>query len=295
MRPALPHPSTPPPRALTLACAAALCAALTGCVPFGVSNPTITASRSQAGDDLCRMEADPRPLHRPVVVLNGYRALAPHANILRANLQRATSAQDSDYLTVSYAFASSIEEAAQEVIAAVNARWPGDSPDETIEVDVVAVSMGGIVARYAALSDVDRLALEARWSRADGTGDIPLPRLRIARLFTLATPHRGARLADTIALDAAALEMRSGSAMLRALDAALPTADYELTCYGQLRDFTVGVTRTAPEGHALAWTDGTLMFSHVTIADNTLVLADIARRLRGEGPLLEPGPPPDED
>ncbi|MFC1766418.1 esterase/lipase family protein [Planctomycetota bacterium] len=49
-----------------------------------------------------------------------------------------------------------------------------DDPNQTVQADVIAHSMGGLVSRYAAM-------------------EVPgKPRLRIAHLFTIATPHQGA-------------------------------------------------------------------------------------------------------
>ena len=83
-----------------------------------------------------------------------------------------------------------------------------------IEVDVVAISMGGLIARYAAM---------------------PLPddsrQLRIRRLFTISTPHRGAKLAALPTFDQRQIDMRPGSAFLASLDDALADADYDLLPY----------------------------------------------------------------
>ena len=65
-------------------------------------------------------------------------------------------------------------------------------------------------------------------------------RLKIVRLFTLGTPHGGAKLAEVARPDAAARDMRAGSAFLTALDRSLAGASYELVCYTRLRDTWVG-------------------------------------------------------
>lgn len=246
----------------------------------------------EAALELRRLEAEPQPLPRPVVVLNGYHGASFLIDALLANIRGATSGRDGDFLAVSYPFATTIEGAADQVTEAVNTRWPSDDPNSTVEVDVVAISMGGIVARWAALP----AEYHARPSpAADGAPAPPARRLRMKRLFTLATPHRGAAMAEYIRIDKAAASMCAGSDLLRTLDNSLADADFELVCYGQKRDLTVGVTRMAPEGRGLVWTGGTLLFSHLTIMDNTIVLADIARRLRGMAPLVEPGPVPEAD
>ena len=63
-------------------------------------------------------------------------------------------------------------------------------------------------------------------------------RLKVRRIFTLGTPHRGAILADRIALDSAARDLRPGSEFLHRLDEALPHAGYELLCYAHTNDRT---------------------------------------------------------
>jgi hypothetical protein len=111
-------------------------------------------------------------------------------------------------------------------------------------------------------------------------------RLRVERLFTLASPHQGAVQADWIAPDAAARDMRRGSPMLRVLDAELPDAGYELFCYTHRTDGMVGAERTAPSGRPRFETAGTVLFSHLFVTSNPVFQVDIARRLRGEPPLL---------
>lgn len=65
--------------------------------------------------------------------------------------------------------------------------------------------------------------------------------------------------------------------------------------YAQLGDEIVGATRSAPPNQVPIWTRGTLLFSHWSITENPLILADLARSLRDEPPLLTPGPPPPRD
>lgn len=252
----------------------------------------MTITQQDGALELRRLEAAPKPLDRPVVILNGYHGLPRVISSLTSNLRNATSGRDEDFLAVSFFFSASVESAAAAAVDEVNERWPSVDPDSTVEVDVVALSMGGIVARWAALTPEQRAAGA---KSPDGTVQTPMRRLRIRRLYTLSSPHRGAAMAEYIRIDQAAVEMRAGSEFLHGLDAALPAADYELVCYSQLRDMTVGATRAAPDGRPLTWTGGTLLFSHLTITDNTVVLADIARRLRNEPPLVEPGDPPAQD
>ncbi len=242
---------------------------LPACIWVGPKNPNLPVSRREASEDLKRMAEFPRPLDRPVVVLGGWRS--PHAvtRMLETGLRLTTSGREQDFLSISYALSASIDSIAQRVVARVQERWPSESDDETIEVDVVAFSMGGLVARLAALPPSEEGARQ----------------LKIRRLYTLATPHRGAKLAGAIAPDAAARDMRPGSDLLERLDHALETADYDLLCYTHLNDRMVGATNTSPPGIDPIWVNGTIALSHYTTTLDRRIRADLARRLRGEKPL----------
>ncbi|MEO1236636.1 MAG: hypothetical protein AAFX76_07590, partial [Planctomycetota bacterium] len=165
------------------------------------------------------------------------------------------------------------------LIAAVDERWPAADPAWTTEVDVVAFSMGGLVARYAAAEP---------WS--DGTTP---RRLRVRRLFTISTPHRGARLARLPALDARVVDMRPGSDFLGRLDAALADADYALTPYTRLGDWVVGPENTAPPGRNPHWVPTPVLHrQHQEAYRDPRIRADILRRLRDESPLTTEPPAP---
>jgi len=239
----------------------------------------IDASQAQAARR--QMERNPMPLVRPLVIVGGYRAsYHVQVRVMTGRMIKMTSGVRSDALGVSVFFDGSIQCAADHVVDKIIERWPNDDPERTIEVDVVAISMGGLVARQAWASD----------RRADGT---PRKRLHIARLFTIATPHRGACLADSLAPDTMARQMRSGSDLLKALDEADADRDFELICYARTNDAVVGALRTAPEGEAPYWVHGPWLFSHMTVARDWRIGVDIARRLRGETPLsLETSVPP---
>lgn len=263
-----------------------------GCIHVGKPNPAIKVTPIQATAELNKMEKAPTPLQRPVVVLNGYHALPFYISTLTANLTRATSGKDDDFLAVSYTLDSTFESMAQNIVEQVDARWPSTDPAQTVEVDVVGASMGGVLARWAALPPEQRVRAGEPVQPAT---DAPARRLKIARLFTLAAPHRGAAICDLVRPDSAASDIRPGSPFLQTLDQTFPSADYELVCYTQLRDLTVGATRTAPLGREPIWTEGTIFFSHLVALQNPIFQADIARRLRGEEPLAVPDGPPEHD
>jgi pimeloyl-ACP methyl ester carboxylesterase len=195
--------------------------------------------------------------------------------MLARRLRTLTGAGDGEVLPVSYPLCWNVDSAVQRVVERVTDRLGGGAAD----VDVVAVSMGGLIARAAA---------------APATARRVGNRLHIARLFTLATPHRGARLSRWIAPDSSARAMRPGSDFLRWLDEAYGCAEYRLICYTRLGDTWVGATNTAPAGVTPIWFPRTIG-SHIYISQDPRITLDIARRLRAEEPLFEPAAPPPHD
>ncbi|TVQ61172.1 MAG: hypothetical protein EA378_10015 [Phycisphaerales bacterium] len=261
----------------------AFCFGPTGCIAIHTPNPDFVATPAEIREEVRRLRNEPIELDRPVVVLSGYRAAHSMAARCASVLARLTSGDQGDTLAVSYTLTGDIERAAAIAVERVNRRWPSDDPTRTIEVDVVGISMGGLVARVAALPPSER-------PRANGneTG----MRLNVRRVYTLGTPHRGALLAERLHPDRAARDMRAGSWFLEQLDATFEDRDYELIAYAHLRDGWVGAQNSAPPGMAPIWTGGTRLFSHFSISGSERILVDIARRLRGDPPLAEPGGEP---
>ncbi len=261
---------------------------LTGCIARSDKGPAGSAVTRTAAAAALETYADRNvPLRRPVVVLSGYHTLPIHAAPLASDIARSTSGRREDVLMVSYPLAVSIDDAVESVIEEVEERWPSADPAATVEVDVVGISMGGIVARWAALPPARRVR-DDQPAAAGGA-----KRLRVARLFTFASPHRGARLAQSLAIDAAAVDLKPGSSLLRTLD--LADRSYELVCYAHTGDLIVGATRTAPPGMHPIWTQGTLLFSHFSVVTNPIFVQDTVRRLRDEPPLVMPTDPPPRD
>ena len=247
---------------------------LSGCISLGPDNTAFDLDRDGARADLERMRSEPVDLDRPILVLNGWRSPTVFGLTLASTVRDLTSDRTGDVHAVSYPFAGSIEGAAAKVVASVEQRWPSDDPEATIEVDVVGMSMGGLVARQAAVPAHGR------------------KRLAIRRLYTLNSPHRGARLARLVALDPASWEMKPGSDFLRALDEA--DRPYKIVAYTQLNDSWVGARHASPTGEHPIWAPGSAILSHFTIRLNPQIMADLARRLRGEQPIAEPSEPPSE-
>jgi len=240
------------------------------------SGPFITPSR-QVDAEWKRLRAEPTTLDRPLVVLDGWRQFEWSSHQMAGTLRELTGASRREVMPLSFPMMSDLDAMAESVIKAVERRWPSEDPQRTIEVDVVAHSMGGLVARLAASP------------RTDG----PSKRLDIANLYTIATPHRGTvGIARLLPIDRAARDMLPGSERLADLDNALEAADYKLVCYAQLNDQIVGARNAAPPGYEPIWTEGTLLMSHYFSRHNKRILTDIALRLRGEPPLVEHGSAP---
>jgi len=222
------------------------------------------------------MRQSPRALRRPVVIVHG---LGPPVGSwsIEHELRRLTD--DDRVLTVTYDYLGSFEHARRQVVEQVEKQFPGDDPASTREVDVIAISMGGLVARYAA----------APPEAAAGK------RLKIARLFTISTPHRGADMAALPAvLGQTQLDMRLHSRFLQELEireAAAPP--YQVVPYARLGDCIVGEHNAAPAGVTPIWMPNLLLEgAHLLAFSDPRIVGDIARRLRGESPFAtEPAEP----
>ncbi len=277
---------------LAAACCLSLGASLglVGCIALpSTPAPAHPVTRATAVTDLNELYKDHRPLARPVVVLGGYRTLGIHAASLVTKLKHATSGKDQDFLYLYYPLDTNFDEIADYVVREVDKKWPSADPEQTVPVDVVGVSMGGLVARWAALPPSERIRSE------DDAPAIGAKRLNIVRLFTFSTPHRGAVMAEKVHIDAAASDMCAGSAFLDTLDDRRSAHPYELVCYAQVGDGIVGATRAAPPGEDPIWSEGTVLFSHISVVENPIFVTDVAKRLRGEPPLVLPHGPPDHD
>lgn len=231
------------------------------------SNPHYPQSDEEVEREWQRLAA--RPPHvpapaRPVLVLAGYRAPQAQPRMIAEALHALCGASADDVLPLSYAWMGDPLHIACLVERAARARF-GIRP-----VDVVGVSMGGLMARVL---DTGLLG----------------PRLAIARAFTIATPHRGALMARVVRPDACAGMMRPGSPLLRALDAARPNSTMELVCYARLGDRWVGTRHCAPPGEDPIWSPGLAFGTHFVSAFDRRALVDIARRLLGLEPWARPG------
>jgi pimeloyl-ACP methyl ester carboxylesterase len=170
-------------------------------------------------------------------------------------------------LEIGLAGANSMEACRARVVGMVAARWPSPDPSRTIEVDVIGFSMGGVVARDAAIAR---------------PGEV---RLNIVRLFTIASPHAGSSAADWPTLDGRVVAIRQGSEFLGRLkdEHEQHPSGYELLPYVRLGDEIVDVALTAPRGMTPWWvTNRPFELAHGAAHRDPRIIADIARRLRGE-------------
>ena len=257
------------------------CLTVSGCLAGGgssTSNSSFDVSVSDAQQALREMKAEPKPLERPLVVLGGYCDPGIASSHLRKEFRRLTG--DKRVVGVSFLFCGDFDACKREVIAAVDKAFPNDDPTWTTEVDVIGVSMGGLVARYAAAPDP---------FLPDGR------RLRVARMFTISTPHRGASLAAMPTLNTLQLGMRANSKFLRSLERReakrSDNPKYELYPYVRLGDVIVGAENAAPAGQNPLWVPAeAFQDSHMLAMLDARIIADVARRLRGEEPMVT-GPP----
>lgn len=239
--------------------------------------PEDTASeRAKAVRDSLRQRRERRRgqqarLDRPVLVLSGYRAPGVMGGNMARRLAALLGAPFDDFRMISYPHMGDLDRVASAVDRVVRREFPSDQ-----EFDVVGISMGGLIARMLAADD---------YARERG-----LQRLRLKNLFTMATPHLGAKIAAHIHVDKAATEMQIGSPRLAWLNA-LPR-DYALHCYAILNDITVGAKQTSVQGEHPMWVRGTPLFSHSLITEHPLVVLDVAARIAGVGGVLEKSPPP---
>jgi pimeloyl-ACP methyl ester carboxylesterase len=252
----------------------------TGCASTA-PNPSFAVTRSDAQRALVEMRAQPKRLERPLVILSGFCDPGIASAHLRGEFRRLTG--DDRVIGVSFLFCGDFDDCRREVIAAVDKAFPNDDPRWTTEVDVLGVSMGGLVGRYAAVPTV---------REPDGR------RLRVARLFTISTPHRGASLALVPSFHPLQIDMRAESFFLRRPadvegDMRKHSPAYQIHPYVRLGDRVVGPANAAPHGQTPRWVPGdALPGAHSMAIMDARIIADVARRLRGEDPLTTDPPQP---
>lgn len=243
-----------------------------------IRNPDFHLEDAALEADLARMARDRKALERPVVILGGWHSPGVANWSVESVLRPHTSGRADDFLSITYPLKMSVGSAAEAAVRAVREHGLWER-----ELDIVGVSMGGVIARGLAAG-------------VFGHGE---PRVR--RIFTIATPHRGAKVARVAMVDRCTWELRPGSKLITGLNQRNGRAGEgpELVCYGALRDWWIGARNTAPPWMQPHWIDvppglGRLC-SHFAINHDRRVLVDIARRLRGEEPIAQRASEPPRD
>lgn len=226
----------------------------------GPVNPSFPISRREAIARLSAMQ--PKPLARPLLVLGGFLDLGVGPFGFARRMRRLV---DGRVVPMTFAHCLSFDQCRRRVTRLAESYG---------EVDVVGQSMGGLIALLSALENGG-------------------PRLPIARLFTVASPLRGATLATLTPINLWPLQrhMRPGAQTYASLAAA--PASFPVVSYARLGDHTVGTANASLPGEPLHWVDNPLPEpAHVGSLADVRILLDIALRLRGETPVtIDPATP----
>ncbi|MBB6431675.1 lipase family alpha/beta hydrolase [Algisphaera agarilytica] len=244
-----------------------------GCSNLSAVNPSFDLTYAEAKQELRAMREEPVELERPLVFVGPFMdpCVAEWVSVGQA---KRYFTDDERIGGVSFVLWDSFDSCRAKTIRKVDKLFPPEDADsdETVEVDVIAFSMGGLVARYAALPP-DPECGQTR-------------RLKIRRLYTIASPHRGANWAPLGFWNSLARDMNADSDFLARLDAGLAEADYELVPYTRLGDWIVGPDKTSPEGQHPHWvSDRAFEMAHIQAAFDARVQADILTQLQGGEPL----------
>jgi pimeloyl-ACP methyl ester carboxylesterase len=251
-----------------------------GCAGPQRVNPSFNISSQDAEQQIELMRQKPKQLERPLVILGGIGDLGAGPWRMRREIESTFSGRA---LTVVYPFASNFEQCRREVVEAVDRAFGVVSDEETVEVDVVGQSMGGVVALHAAMSDP---ALGKR--------------LRIRRLYTISSPLNGSRGANAFAWASPIQlhrDLRSDSELQKRLHR--QDFKFEIVSYSRLNDDTVGAPFAyLPDARGVWWVDNPpFENAHAGCFDDARIVGDIARRLRRERPFTTgtPAPLPEEE
>jgi pimeloyl-ACP methyl ester carboxylesterase len=240
---------------------AGIAVAVSGCAG---NNPLMPITSAEARVKLEEIQHRPMALPRPLVIVSGFGDLGIPAKALTGRFRSVFD--DRRILAVSFVGCRTFDACADRLITAVQAKFPSASPDKTVKVDVVAVSMGGLVSRYAAVPRSGRR------------------HLRINRLFTISSPHRGADLAILPTFAPIQVDMRSGSTFLQKLDQSKRT--YQIFPYVRLGDVIVGSRNAAPQGEIPWWLPPEdVSPAHELAFTDDRIFLDIVLRLRKEPPI----------
>ncbi|MEM8953859.1 MAG: hypothetical protein AAGD22_06890 [Verrucomicrobiota bacterium] len=248
-----------------------LAAALSSCTTPLSHNPSFNITRSDGRETIAQLQETPEPLERPLIIIGGFFDPGVGAKTLKNKFSKITT--DTPIVAIPLVGCKNFDACVTRVLREIKTQLPNGNSDETLEVDVVGISMGGLVARYAAVPHSYRT------------------RLHIHRLFTISSPHQGAKLAPLPAFNELQIEMRPGSVVLQAIEESTP--DYEIYPYVRLGDEIVGADNAAPAGENPWWVPAHIgePRHHFAFVDSRF-LAEIGLKLRGyEGYATHPRTP----
>ncbi|MEM9418499.1 MAG: hypothetical protein AAGA25_05510 [Planctomycetota bacterium] len=244
-----------------------------GCSNLSVVNPSFEVTYPEAKQQLRTMREDPVELDRPLIFVGPF--LDPgFAEWVSVGQAKRYFSDHKRVGGVSFVLWDSFDSCRAKTIRKVDKLFPPEDADseQTVEVDVIAFSMGGLVARYAALPPDPKRGQTRR--------------LNIRRLYTIASPHRGANWAPMGFWNSLARDMNADSDFLARLVAGLAVADFELVPYTRVGDWIVGPDKTSPKGQHPHWvSDCAFEMAHIQAAFDARIQADILTRLRGGEPL----------
>ena len=259
----------------------AVCAFMAAAMTLGsgcmncTTNPRYPEPAAEASLRLAQYAQSPSVPERPILVLGGYMDPGFASGSLERALRRACG-PDTEIVAVSFGDCTSMAQCRDRLMAATRALRAA-RPE--CAFDVVANSMGGLIARYSALPE-DEIA------RCGLPSPAQAGMLRIHHLYTICTPHRGALMAEGPLGSPMTKDMRPGSRFLSCLDSALPSAPYGLTCFARAGDSIVGADRSAPAGiEPILFDTPPFELAHVDAHRDPRILLVIVRGLRGEPSL----------
>ncbi|HQY89820.1 MAG TPA: hypothetical protein PK402_14295, partial [Tepidisphaeraceae bacterium] len=214
------------------------------------------------------LKSTKKQLDRPLIVLGGYLDPGIGTFLMERTLKQYV---EGEIITVTFLDCFSFEACRERVMQMMDERFPNDDPNETVEVDVIGESMGGLIGVYSAMSDPE-------------LGK----RLRIRNLYTISSPLTGATVAELAPFTLYSLQrdMKPGSEFYAKLAEA--EADYQLFSYTRLDDEIVGEQYTSAPGRGVWWVDNPSgERSHVGAMFDPRILLDIILRLRNEKPVTK--------
>ncbi|QQE13147.1 hypothetical protein JD969_06705 [Planctomycetota bacterium] len=266
--------------------------AVGGCAK-GRVNPSFALPVKKAKHELDMMAENPKQLSRPVIVLGGWMDPGFSSEGM-ANFVRKTT-QNTAVIPIAFFGSSSFDDSANKLVKALEDELPSIEANETVEVDVIAYSMGGLIARYAAIPPREAPVSSTTFGTVVAT--TTRKRLNIRNLYTICTPHKGASLAWLGSFDPNARDMKAGSDFLMHLDQDYSmNRRFELRTYARLDDVIVGEENTAPDDVPIWWVGRAAMGGgHSWAEQDPRILADILRHMRDEPTYTQmpPAPLPD--